>query len=273
VVHKAVKLPSGNQMPTLGLGTWRLWGDEGLRAMRAALEMGYRHIDTADMYENQEIVGEAIRGFDRASLFITSKVPPERLRYDQVIATCDQALREIGTDYLDLFLIHWPNPEVPMAETFDALAELVELGKVRDIGVSNFQRRRLARALEISAVPIANNQVELHPFLYQRELIKMCHDNGVSVTAYAPIARGKVFSDATIREIALRYDRTPSQISLRWLLQKGCVVIPGSSNPEHLRANMDIYEWELAPEDEARLDALDRNERLVLPDFAEFQED
>jgi len=210
VQQRMVSLPSGNAVPTLGLGTWRLNGSEGLRAVRAALNMGYRHIDTADIYENHEVVGEAIQGHAREELFITSKIPAERLHYDQVIATCDQALLEMRTDYLDLFLIHWPDPHLPMTETFDALAELVRLGKVRDIGVSNFQRKRLGDALNISSAPIANNQVELHPLLYQRALIQQCHDAGVTVTAYCPLARGKALADPTVRAIAQRYDRTPA---------------------------------------------------------------
>lgn len=270
---RVMRLPSGSPIPTLGLGTWRLWGDEGLAAMRAALELGYRHLDTAEAYGNHEIVGQAIRDYDRAEVFITSKVPPERLHYDEVLACCDQALLEIGTDYLDLLLIHWPNPEVPMPQTFEALGELIELGKARDIGVSNFQPHRLARALKVSPVPIATNQVEMHPLLYQHELMRLCHDNGIIVTAYAPLARGKVFEEPVIVEIAQRLGRTPAQVSLRWLLQKGCIVIPRSTREEHLRENMDIYGWELSLEDEARIDALDRHERLIQnATYGEFED-
>lgn len=273
MVERSLRLPSGNLIPTVGLGTWRLWGDEGLAAMRAALAMGYRHLDTAEAYGNHELVGQAIRDYDREEVFITSKVPPERLEYEEVLASCDQALREIGTDYLDLLLLHWPNPQIPMHPTFEALGELVEAGKVRDIGVSNFQPPRLSRALSISPVPIANNQVELHPLLYQRELLELCRSHGVTVTAYAPLARGKVFTEPVIVEIARRYGRTPGQISLRWLLQKGCIVIPRSVNEAHLRENLDLFGWELSPDDEARIDALDRHERLVRNDtYGEFED-
>jgi diketogulonate reductase-like aldo/keto reductase len=190
LVAETLELPSGLAIPTLGLGTWDLRGREGLRAIADALAMGYRHIDTAEMYDNHEIVGEAISDYERAELFITSKVDSPHLHYDDVLAVCDTALLEIDTDYLDLFLIHWPNPDVPMQQTFDALEHLVERGKVRDIGVSNFQPHRMHQALEISPHPIANNQVELHPYLWQDELVRLCHDNDVTVTAYAPLARG-----------------------------------------------------------------------------------
>jgi len=272
VVQEAVELPSGDMMPTLGLGTWRLQGSEGLRAIRAALEMGYRHIDTAEMYENQETVGEAVRDRDREALFITSKVTPQHLRHGDVIATCEAALLEMGIDYIDLYLIHWPNPDVPMEQTFDALARLVELGRIRNAGVSNFQSERLSRALGISSVPIANNQVELHPFLYQRDLIRLCHDNGVSVTAYCPLARGKVFRHPTLRRIGEEHGRTPGQVALRWLLQKGCIVIPRSLKERHLRENMQVYDWSLSEPDVAAIDDIPERLRLINPEFEEFGE-
>ncbi len=271
VAEQTKELASGLQMPTLGLGTWTLNGAEGRRAIEAALDMGYRHIDTAEMYENHETVGEAIAGYDRAELFVTSKILPDRLHYDEVIASCDAALLQLDTDYLDLYLIHWPNPDVPMPQTFDALQHLVEEGKIRDMGVSNFQPRRLRRALEITPHPIANNQVEMHPFLYQRELIELCLENDVTVTAYAPLARGAVFEDETLQVIAEKYDRTPGQVSLRWLLHKGCIVIPRSRSEEHLRENMQLFDWELSPTDVAAIDEIPREERVINPSFEEFE--
>lgn len=234
--------------------------------------MGYRQIDTAEMYGNHDIVGEAISGYERAELFITSKVDSPHLHYEDVLAVCDATLLELGTDYLDLFLIHWPNPEVPMPQTFDALQHLVEQGKIRDMGVSNFQPRRLRRALQITPHPIANNQVELHPYLWQDELVRLCHDNGVTVTAYAPLGRKHVLEDATIRMIAQKHDVTPAQVSLRWLLQKGCIVIPRSTREEHLRANMDVYDWALSGVDMAAIDDIPHRERVVNASFEEFQE-
>lgn len=258
-------------MPTLGLGTWDLRGKEGVRAVESALAMGYRHIDTAEMYDNHEVVGEAISGYERAELFITSKVEPSHLHYDEVLAVCDAALLELGTDYLDLFLIHWPNPDVPMQQTFDALAHLVERGKIRDLGVSNFQPHRMGMAVEITPLPIANNQVEMHPFLWQQELVDLCFEHGVTVTAYAPLARGKVFEDETIQMIADKHDVTPAQVSLRWLLQKGCIVIPRSSSEDHLQANMDLYDWSLSTVDIQAIDDIPHEERIVNAGFEEFE--
>lgn len=267
-----VELPSGDMMPTLGLGTATLKGEEGLEAIRTALAMGYRHIDTADAYGNHEIVGRAIEGWEREDLFITSKVPPDYLHYDEVLQVCDASLLELGTDYLDLFLIHWPNPNVPMKQTFDALGELMALGKIRNAGVSNFQPHRLRRAVGIADIPIANNQVEMHPLLYQRELLELCHEHSIVVTAYCPLARGKVFDEPVIVRVAEKHGRSPAQVSLRWLLQKGCVVIPRSRKEEHLRENMEIYGWELDEEDMAAIDGIERHERLVNPSFEEFRQ-
>lgn len=271
MVARSIELPSGFEIPTLGLGTWDLRGDEGLRAIESALAMGYRHIDTAEMYENHEIVGEAISGYERAELFITSKVDSPHLHYDDVLAVCDAALLELGTDYLDLFLIHWPNPDVPMPQTFDALQHLVERGKIRDLGVSNFQPHRLRMALDITPHPIANNQVELHPYLWQQELVELCHENNVTVTAYAPLARTKILHDETIQMIADKHDVTPAQVSLRWLLQKGCIVIPRSTSEEHLRQNMDLFDWSLSGVDVAAIDDIPHQERVVNPSFEEFE--
>lgn len=271
VVARTIELPSGFEIPTLGLGTANLRGDEGLRAIKSALAMGYRHIDTADAYNNHQTVGQAISGYERDDLFVTSKVKPEHLHYDDLIAACDAALLELGTDYLDLYLVHWPNPDVPMQQTFDALEHLVERGKIRDLGVSNFQPHRLRMALRISPHPIANNQVEMHPYLWQDELVRLCHEHNVTVTAYAPLARTKVFDDETIRAIAEKHDVTGAQVSLRWLLQKGCIVIPRSTSEEHLRANMDVYDWALSGVDIAAIDGIPHEERLVNPGFEEFE--
>ncbi len=272
MVARTIELPSGFSIPTLGLGTWRLLEEEGLRAISAALAMGYRHIDTAEMYNNQEIVGRAIAGYERAELFITSKVDAAHLHYDDVIATCEATLLELDTDYLDLLLIHWPNPQVPMPQTFDALAHLIDRGKIRDMGVSNFQPHRMRMALEIAPQPIACNQVEMHPYLWQDELARLCQDNGVAVTAYAPLGRKHILEDETIRMIADKHDVTPAQVSLRWLLQKGCIVIPRSTSEEHLRENMGVYDWALSGVDIAAIDDIPHRERIINAEFEEFQE-
>ena len=265
-----VTLNSGYDMPVLGLGTWRLSGDTCTAVTRKALELGYTHIDTAELYDNHAAIAAALKGFDRSSLFITSKVPDQDLAYDDVHRMCQKALHELETDYLDLYLAHWPNPDVPMAETFRAFRELHEQGKVRSIGVSNFNIRRLAEAIEVSDLPIAANQVEFHPLLYQRELLEFCRNSDVVITAYCPLARGAVFDNDVIKGVAEKNHKTPAQVSLRWLVQKGVVVIPKSSSEDRLRENMDIFDWELSPDDEERIDNIGEERRLLSPEWAEF---
>ncbi|MCD6359822.1 MAG: aldo/keto reductase [Armatimonadetes bacterium] len=211
--------------------------------------------------------------YEREEIFLTSKVWPEDMRHDDLIAACERNLRELRTDYLDLYLLHWPNPQIPMSETLGALAELVERGMARSVGVSNFTRARLAEALEISPVPLSNNQFELHPLLYQRELVDFCHERGVAVTAYCPIARGAVYENEVIGDIADETGHTCAQVSLRWLLQKGCVVIPRSSNPTHIEENLDILDWELDDEQMARIDAIEEYTRLIrTEEYNEFED-
>jgi len=264
-------MKSGYDIPALGLGTGELTGERCVRAVRTALELGYRHLDTAELYRNHQAVGEAIRGFDRSHLFLTSKVPAERLRHDDVLAACDQALEELAADYLDLYLIHWPSKEVPMEETFRALGRLHEQGLVRSIGVSNFSIERLRRALAISQVPISANQFELHPLLYQRKLVEFCQANGVVVIAYSPVARNRVAEYQVIRQIAAEHAKTPAQVSLRWLMHKGVAAVPRSGSEQHLRENLSLFDWELTPDQERALDRIDAHVRIIAPrDFDEF---
>lgn len=266
-------LASGHAMPQVGFGTWRLWGGEGIAAISAALSMGYRHLDTADYYENHAEVAKAMADYDREAIFLTSKVWPDNLRHDDLIAACERNLRELRTDYLDLYLIHWPNPAIPMAESLGALAELVERGLVRSAGVCNFVQARLAEALDISPVPISSHQFELHPLLYQRELVDFCQSRGVAVTAYCPIARGAVYDNETIGAIADETGRTCAQVSLRWLLQKGCAVIPRSRSVAHIEENLDVLGWELSAEQVARIDAIGEHRRLIrMEGYDEFEQ-
>jgi len=267
-----LSLASGYAMPQVGFGTWRLWGGEGITAISAALRIGYRHLDTADYYNNHAEVARAMAGYPRAEIFLTSKVWPDDLRHDDLIAACKRNLHELRTDYLDLYLIHWPNPAIPMAESLEALGELVAAGLVRSVGVSNFVQARLAQALEISPVPISVHQFELHPLLYQRELVEFCQAHGVAVTAYCPIARGAVSDNPVIRAIARETGRTCAQVSLRWLLQKGCAVIPRSRSIAHIRENFDILDWELSPEQMQRIDGIGEHRRLIrMEGYDEFE--
>jgi len=253
------KLRDGNKIPALGLGTWQLTGETCVKAVRKAIELGYRHIDTAEIYGNQREIGRAIKGFPREELFITSKVWTNHLRYEEVLGACEQTLRDLGTEYVDLYLIHWPSEEVPVRETLEAMGELKRRGMVRSVGVSNFEVGHLREALRVARDLVVNNQIEFHPYRYPREVHEFCRREGIVVTAYSPLGRGRVLQDPVVREIAKKHARTPAQVCLRWALQKGAVVIPKASSVEHLRENLRIFDWELSERDMRMLDALNRN--------------
>jgi diketogulonate reductase-like aldo/keto reductase len=256
IMNRSYKLPSGHEMPVLGLGTWQLAGSTCERIVRAALELGYHHFDTAELYGNESEIGAALADADRESLFLTSKVSSELLRTNDVIRACRGSLERLRTDYLDLYLIHWPNDEIPIAETMDGMLYLVEEGMVRSVGVSNFDVRRLQEAMSVSDVPVCNDQVEYHPYRHRRELPEFCRTHGITLTAYCPLAKGRVVRDPLLTRIGRPYGKSAAQVSLRWLLQKGAVVIPKASSVEHLRANMDMDGWELSPQD---MQAIDEN--------------
>jgi diketogulonate reductase-like aldo/keto reductase len=257
-----LELRDGSRMPVLGLGTWKLSGREGAEAIGKALEMGYNHIDTADRYGNHDAVARAIRGHDRSGLFITTKVWKDQLRRGDVVRACGRFLRELGTGYIDLLLVHWPNPEVPIGGTMEAMQELREKGSVRSIGVSNFTEGLLEEALDTGA-EVSVNQVEFHPHLHQKGLLGFCRKRGVAVTAYSPLARGEVLKDGTIRSIAAKHGKTPAQVALRWVMQKGAIAIPKASSGEHIRQNMGALGWELDAGDVRAIDGLNRDRRMV----------
>ncbi len=252
------ELASGYKMPALGLGTWQLRGNTCTESVRTALDLGYEHIDTADAYGNHRAIGKALQDYDPTEIFITSKIPRSDLRRDDVLAMGNRALSELGVDYLDLLLIHWPNPQIPVAETLSAMAQLVEQGKVRSIGVSNFMIDDLEEARKVTEVPIAVNQVKYHPYHNQQELLDYCKEHDIVVTAYSPFGNGSLIGDATLNRIAEKYDKSMPQVVLNWLVTKGMVVIPKSRNPDHIEANMDIFDWELEEEDFEAIDNLDR---------------
>jgi diketogulonate reductase-like aldo/keto reductase len=252
------KLKDGNEIPVLGLGTWQLTGETCVKIVKKALELGYRHIDTAEIYGNQREIGEAIKGFPREELFITSKVWTNHLRYEDVIRACEQTLEDLKTDYVDLYLIHWPSEEVPVRETLEAMRELKRGGMIKSVGVSNFEVKHLKEALRVAKDLIVNNQIEFHPYLYPKEVLEFCQREGIVVTAYSPLARKKVLEDPIIREIAKKRGRTPAQVCLRWALQKKVVVIPKAGSVEHLRENLQVFDWELSDEDVEKIDSLNR---------------
>lgn len=258
-----VRLKSGYDMPMLGLGTWELTGSQCERTVRKAIDLGYAHIDTAELYENETEIGKALKGIDRDRLFITSKAASRHLAGSAVVKACEGSLRRLGTDYLDLYLLHWPNEAIPVAETLEAMQQLVDKGLIRSAGLSNFNVPRIEEALSVSRVPISNLQIEYHPFTPRQKLPAFCRREGITITAYSPLARGKVFSDETIQSIAQKVHRSPAQVSLRWLVQKGNIVIPKSSSDEHLRDNMQIFDWALAEEDMERIEHIQNPQRLV----------
>lgn len=266
--------PQG-EIPLMGFGTYPMKGDECRQAVETALECGYRHLDTADAYGNHDAVAEAVAasGVPREELFLTSKIMRDRLRHDEFLRAGDRILKELRTDYLDLLLIHWPNNEIPMEETLRAMARLLDEGKIRAAGVSNFTVKRLGRALALDLAPISVNQVEYHPFLNQKGLHRFCEENGVVVTAYSPLAQGKVAEDPTLQRIAERLGRTASQVTLRWLFQRGIVAIPKASSRKHAESNLGVLDFELSLDDFNAIDNLGRWERLITWDVADFDED
>jgi diketogulonate reductase-like aldo/keto reductase len=260
----AVTLPSGDALPLVGQGTYKLEGDAVRAPVEVALDAGYEHVDTAEGYRNEAALGDALADsdVDREDCFLTSKVLPKHLAYETVIEACEATLDALGTDSLDLYLIHWPNPAISMRETLDAMATLHDRGLVRNVGVSNFSTYQLGVALHISEVPIAVNQIEHHPYLQRPDLVDFCQDNDVVVEAAAPVARGEVLSDDVVQNIAAKHDRTPAQVVLRWAIENDVVVLPKSSSPQHIRENRDVFDFELDPEDHDRIDALDRDQAV-----------
>jgi diketogulonate reductase-like aldo/keto reductase len=260
VTVPTLTLPSGDDLPAVGLGTWDL-DDETVRgSVHTALDAGYTHIDTAEGYHNEAAIGEAIAEYDREDVFLTSKVLPKHLGYESLIEACEASLDRLGTDYLDLYLVHWPNPMVPLRETLDAMALLHERGNVRNVGVSNFDAYRLSAAQHVSDVPVAVNQIECHPGFYRPELIEYCQDNGIAVEAAAPLARTELFGTETVEDLAETYGKTPAQVILRWAVEKDVIVLPKSGSPVHVRENLELFDWELDPADHERLDDCDRHE-------------
>ena len=253
-------LPSGDELPAVGLGTWELHDETARESIDAALDAGYAHLDTAEGYGNEADVGEALAQYDREDLFLTSKVLPKNLAYESVVQACEASLDRLGTDYLDLYLVHWPNPTISLRETLDAMALLHEQGKVRNIGVSNFDAYRLSAAQHVSDVPIAVNQIECHPGFYRPDLVEYCQENDVVVEAAAPLARMELFENEVVQDLADSYGKTPAQVILRWTVEKDVVVLPRSGSPEHVRDNGDLFDWELDAADHERLDDIDRHE-------------
>jgi 2,5-diketo-D-gluconate reductase A len=260
-----IELNDGHTIPQLGLGVFQIDPSETVEAVTTALETGYRHVDTAEMYGNEAEVGEAVRryGLDRSEVFVTSKLNNGFHRPDDARRAFDGTLAALGFDYLDLFLIHWPLPtryDGDFVSTWTTLEELRRDGRCRSIGVSNFQVDHLERLIaETDTVP-AVNQIELHPYFQNREVREYDEAHGIATEAWAPIAQGAVLDDAVVGEIAAKAGRTPAQVVLRWQIQHGNIVFPKSVTPERIRENFEIFDFELEPGDVEAIDGLDRGE-------------
>lgn len=254
-----VKTVRGVEIPTIGLGTWRLNGFSGQEAVARALELGYRHIDTAEMYNNEREIGQAIAEslLAREELFLVSKVWRTNLQREEVLTACEESLERLGVDSLDLYLIHWPSSAVPIEETIAAMDELVSSGKTHHIGVSNFSVDQMSAAQRASKHGILTNQVEYHPYQDRSPLRAACVAQDILLTAYSPVAKGRVARDSTLREIGQRYGKTAAQVALRWLIeQENVVAIPKSESEAHLRENLDLFDFELSQEDRSAIDRL-----------------
>jgi 2,5-diketo-D-gluconate reductase A len=260
-----IELNDGRAIPQLGFGVFQIDPRDTARAVSEALEVGYRHIDTAEMYANERGVGEAVRasGLDRADVFITSKLSNRFHRPDDARRAFDRTLSELGTDYVDLFLIHWPLPTLydgDFVSTWQTLEAFHRDGRARSIGVSNFQVDHLERLRAASDVVPAVNQIELHPYFLNDEVRAYGRAHGIATQAWSPIAQGDVLDDPVIAAVAERLGRSPAQVVLRWHVQHGNVVFPKSTTPARIRENFELFDFELEPDDVITLDALDRGD-------------
>ncbi|MFB6296072.1 MAG: aldo/keto reductase [Halobacteriales archaeon] len=249
----------GATIPKLGLGTWQNTGAQCAETVRTALQMGYRHVDTAQAYDNEAMVGDGIAaaGVDREDVFLTTKVWRSNLRGDEVVASVEDSIDRLGVGYVDLLLIHWPHPRVPVAETLEAMADLRADGLVSHLGVANFTRSGLEEAMEATEAPLVTDQVLYNPLADQSDLVSFCAGTDLALTAYSPLARGAVLGNDVLAGIGERYGKTAAQVALRWLLQQdGVVAIPKATGPTHLEENLDVFDFSLTDGEMERIDGL-----------------
>jgi 2,5-diketo-D-gluconate reductase B len=246
---------NGGQIPAVGLGTWNLRGRVCARIVEQALRLGYRHIDTAEMYDNEREVGEGFRasGLKRQDVFITTKTWQSHLTPRELERATKESLARLRLTEVDLLLIHWPNPRIPLSETIPALCKMKQAGFARHIGVSNFTVALIEEAVKYASEPLVTNQIEWHPFLDQSKVRDACAAHGLAVTAYSPIARGKAAGDKELRLIGLHHRKTAAQVCLRFLLQEGAIVIPRTSKVERLEENLNVFDFVL---DDAEMDEI-----------------
>jgi 2,5-diketo-D-gluconate reductase B len=266
---------NGARIPAIGLGTLSLKDAACVEAVKSALKLGYRHIDTAERYGNEGAVGEGLQqglaaaGLKREDVFVTTKVYHDKLAPADFARSFDESLKALRLAYVDLLLIHWPNPKVPLADTIGALCSAKREGRARDIGVANFTTALLDEATKLASEPLVTNQIEVHPFLDQTKVMAACRKHGLSVTAYCPIARGKVPGHEVLERIGRGHGKSAAQVALRYLLQQGLIVIPRTANPEHQAANLAALDFALSEPDMAEIGKLKRPDaRVVNPPHA-----
>jgi 2,5-diketo-D-gluconate reductase A len=261
----AVRLNNGVDIPQFGFGVFRIKPEDTTEMVSLALKAGYRHIDTAQSYRNEQQVGQAIRqsGIDPAEVFVTTKLAISNNGYDQALAAFDTSIAALGLPKLDLFLIHWPQPQTnDYVATWRALERLYLDGRVRAIGVSNFNPHHIDKLLTETGAPPAVNQIEAHPYLTQEAVLGYDAAHGIATQAWAPLAQGAVLNDPVITDIAAAHQKTPAQTVLRWHIQLGSIVFPRTITPSRVSENLDIFDFHLSGPEMARISALDRNERI-----------
>jgi 2,5-diketo-D-gluconate reductase B len=249
---------NGARIPAVGFGTWQINGAAGTRIIEQALRLGYRHLDTAQAYDNEREVGEALRasGVKRDEVFVTTKVWHTHLAPHDLERSVKESLARLRLTEVDLLLVHWPNPQVPLAETMGAMCKMKQVGYARHIGISNFTVAMIDEAVKLSSEPLVTNQIEWHPYVDESKVVAACRRHGLAVTAYCPIARGRVGGDELLVAIGKRHGKSASQVSLRWLVQQGAIVIPRTSKVERLSENMAIFDFALTADEMAEIDAL-----------------
>jgi 2,5-diketo-D-gluconate reductase B len=256
----------GATIPLLGLGTWDLRGRTCVRIVEQALRLGYRHIDTAEMYDNERDVGEGLRasGVKRSDVFVATKIWPDHFTPRELERAARESLSRLGLQEVDLLLLHWPNPRIALADTLGALAKVKREGLTRHIGVSNFTVALIEQAVALTTEPLVCNQIEYHPFLDQSKVIATCHKHDMAVVAYSPIARGKAGGDRVLAKIAAAHHKTAAQVSLRFLVQQNVVVIPRTSKTDRLSENAAIFDFQLSAREMTEIAALGRRDGRII---------
>lgn len=262
-------------IPVLGLGTWQSTGQDCIDVVSQGLKMGYEHIDTAQAYSNEKEVGQGIKksGVARDKFFLTTKIFPDDMKFEpeKLVTAAKRSLENLDTDYVDLLLLHWPDDRVPLSETIPALCELQKQGLTRNIGVSNFNIAHIIEAEKYADVPIVVNQVEFHPFIKQKTLQTFLNNHHILLEAYSPLARGDVFDNEIIKEIADKHGITPAQVSLAWILSdKHRIAIPKTANPDHLQGNLDAINVQLSADELEKIGSLARADgrKIEHPDYS-----